>query len=124
MDGQRRRCAEFIDDWMAAAPGFSVLVELKAGANGNVTIEKLQTWPTDRQGRGEASRALMTLCRLADLHGVTLCGKAQPYSRKPEDAIRLRLWLGRYGFQPDKDDQHLELFRPPRSESSMPAANA
>lgn len=124
MDEQGRRCSEFIDDWMAAAPGFSVLVELKAGVNGNVTIEKLQTWPTDRQGRGEASRALVTLCRLADLHGITLCGKAQPYTRKPEDAIRLRLWLGRYGFQNEDGEHNLELFRPPRPESSMPTANA
>lgn len=110
---------------MAAAPGFSVLVELIAGENGNVTIGKLQTWPQDRQGRGEASRALATLCSLADANGVTLCGDVQPYARHPEEAIRLRVWLSRYGFQPSEENiGGSELYRSPRYEPSMPAANA
>lgn len=125
MKSQGERCEEFIADWMAAAPGFSVLVELRAEDNGSVTIEKLQTWPTDRQGRGEATRALETLCKLADIHGVMLCGRAQPYSKRAEDAIRLRLWLARYGFAPTGDDeQNLQLYRPPRQEPLQPAVSA
>lgn len=112
-----RGAEAFIFDWLAAAPGFEVLVELKAEDDGSITIERLQTWPMDRRGKGEASRALQTLCQLADLHQVRLCGYAEPYTKRAEDAIRLRLWLARYGFAPatgEPDD--LQLYRPPRQE--------
>lgn len=121
----RNPTERFITDWLAAAPGFSVLVELNAHDERCVRIGKLQTWPTDRVGKGEATRALETLCHLADLHGVALCGDAEPYAKRPEDAIRLRLWLARYGFEPSPAEHpQSELFRPPHSEIHMPAVRA
>lgn len=120
----RRDGAEaFILDWLAASPGFEVLVELKKEDDGSITIERLQTWPMDRRGKGEATRALKTLCQLADLHGVRLCGYAEPYTKRAEDAIRLRVWLARYGFAPASDEpDDLQLYRPPRQQ--MPPLSA
>ena len=56
-------------------------------------------------GRGDGSRMLLTLCNLADYHGVTLELMAAPLdykgSRKAkmEAARRLVAWYGRFGFR-------------------------
>ena len=119
------RTERFISDWLAASPGFSVLVELDAENERCIRIKKLQTWPKDKSGNGEASRALETLCQLADVHGVALCGDAMPYAKGPEDAIRLRLWLARFGFEPGETTAvPAELYRPPKRALPMPGARA
>ncbi len=123
--GTNGRTEKFISDWLAASPGFSVLVELNAESDRCVRIKKLQSWPKDKSGNGEASKALDTLCQLADVHGIALCGNAMPYAKQPEDAIRLRLWLARFGFEPSEEPQvQAELFRPPKQSISVGAAQA
>lgn len=116
---------KFISDWLASAPGFSVLVELETVNDECIRIKKLQTWPSDRIGKGEATRALDILCRLADSHHIALCGDAMPYATQENAAIRLRLWLARFGFEPKSEgDRGLELYRAPRKTINMPAGRA
>lgn len=116
---------KFISDWLAAAPGFSVLVELDAEDEHCIRIKKLQCWPTDRAGKEETTRVLETLCRLADYHNIALCGNALPYAKQLEAAIGLRLLLAHFGFEPSNQKvRELELYRPPKAPMHMPAARA
>ena len=115
----------FILDWLAASAGFSVLVELSAEEERCVRIKSMQAWPSGNEGTGEGSRALETLCRLADLHRIALCGDTPPYSKKVEDAVRMRVWLARFGFRPaEAEATKYELYRAPRQEMSLPPARA
>lgn len=119
------RTEKFISDWLAASPGFSVLVELDAQTERCIRIKKLRTWPKDKSGKSEATKALQTLCQLADIHGVALCGDAMPYAKRPEDAIRLRLWLARFGFEPSEATPvQAELYRSPKRDFHVEAAQA
>jgi hypothetical protein len=119
------RTEKFISDWLAAAAGFSVLVELSADNDRCIRIKQLRAWPKDKSGQSEASRALETLCDLADLHGIALCGEAMPYGKHAEEAIRLRLWLARFGFEPSDPTIVVdELYRAPKQTHPMPAAQA
>jgi hypothetical protein len=113
-----------VSDWLAAAPAFSVMIELKVAENCTVTVEKLETLPAENI-QGEATRALDILCKLADLHGVTLCGYTEPYGQGAHENVRLRVWLFRHGFVPssDKPDER-EFFRAPNQETLGRTINA
>jgi hypothetical protein len=114
----------FVVGWMAAAPAFSVLVELSVGEHA-VTIENIRNWPADKGNKSEATGALATLCHLADAHQVTLLGYSGPYAAGLEHTIRLRLWLARNGFEPASGEgEELRLFRTPRDRFGIPSVSA
>ena len=89
-----------IRDWGTIAPLHPwVIVELEP-ADG-VTIQRIQTWPMERRGKGLADAALICLGWLGDVHGVALAAIPMPFTHWEEDRLRLCRWFARHGFVGD-----------------------
>jgi hypothetical protein len=78
-----------------------VLVTLAAAGATRVTVRAIRSLSP---GRGAGSRVLLSLCNLADWHGVRLELQAAPLDalstgERVRVAIRLRQWYGQYGFR-------------------------
>jgi hypothetical protein len=78
---------------------YGVIVELKQGAT-IVRLEKILS--TIHPGEGRASRALRTVCDIADATGVTVTGEIKPFA-EGLDQTALRSWYARFGFTVEGD---------------------